>query len=634
MFVNEIQKNKWIGVEDTQDMPRRLCAGKLVLDFVSGRLTNISMGGKNLIDEIYFALRDYNWGTIPYTIENLVVTQRENAFVISFTAVHDQDNMQFSWEAKITGTKDSFITYAFEGVAKSDFKKNRIGFCVLHPATCGGVKCEVGHYDAQTQKGAFPVEISPYQPFFDIKSITHFPAKGVAVRVDFEGDVYEMEDQRNWTDASFKTYCTPLALPFPAPVIKGDRFHQSVTISLQTEPDVKDITTSENETVVSLKQGDGRIGSRFYMGSCITRPLSELQMKRIKALELAQLRYEYHFDNISEDTEKIFLQVHALGVKLQLAVFFTDRWKKELKMLRAIVGEHEQDLMGLAVFQQDVKVVSQELLTAVHEALVDCTISIGSGTDAFFTQINRERLPENIMDFVSFSSNPQVHAFDNASIMSTIEGQTATIFSCAKLYSNLPIWVSPVSLKMRWNPDATGKEIIRKGQVPCDVDTRQMSLFAASWFLRSVAVSVNGGVAGANYFELVGCKGIMEEEVPTRDYPFPAIPDMLFPLYYAFYALRGLNSFDITAMVTANVTAIVLRNADQTRLILANPKSKAVTLRLVDASSSMRGVMLDEDSVARLAQKKVFSAEDDDLKTYNLNGEIQLNRYSIFIEEL
>ena len=30
------------------------------------------------------------------------------------------------------------------------------------------------------------------------------------------GDVFEMEDQRNWTDASFKTYCTPLRQPFPA----------------------------------------------------------------------------------------------------------------------------------------------------------------------------------------------------------------------------------------------------------------------------------------------------------------------------------------------------------------------------------------------------------------------------------
>ena len=36
----------------------------------------------------------------------------------------------------------------------------------------------------------------------------------------FNGETFEMEDQRNWTDASFKTYCTPLSLPYPIKIIK------------------------------------------------------------------------------------------------------------------------------------------------------------------------------------------------------------------------------------------------------------------------------------------------------------------------------------------------------------------------------------------------------------------------------
>ena len=95
MFANEIQKDKWIGVNEAPEKPCQLRAGKLSLDFVSGRLTNISMGGKNVIDEVYFALRDYNWGTIPYRMENLVITQQAEAFEVSFTAVHEKDNIQF-----------------------------------------------------------------------------------------------------------------------------------------------------------------------------------------------------------------------------------------------------------------------------------------------------------------------------------------------------------------------------------------------------------------------------------------------------------------------------------------------------------------------------------------------------------
>src|SRR5215210_1152295 len=48
-----------------------------------------------------------------------------------------------------------------------------------------------------------------------------------------EGDVFEMEDQRNWMDASYKTYVRPLALPWPYTIPKGERSSQSVTLTLR-----------------------------------------------------------------------------------------------------------------------------------------------------------------------------------------------------------------------------------------------------------------------------------------------------------------------------------------------------------------------------------------------------------------
>src|SRR5258707_15141553 len=65
-----------------------------------------------------------------------------------------------------------------------------------------------------------------------MRAISHQVAPGVSAEVRFEGDIFEMEDQRNWTDASYKTYCTPLGLPFPAKVEKGARVKQAVTFTL------------------------------------------------------------------------------------------------------------------------------------------------------------------------------------------------------------------------------------------------------------------------------------------------------------------------------------------------------------------------------------------------------------------
>ena len=55
---------------------------------------------------------------------------------------------------------------------------------------------------------------------------------GVVAHLAFEGDVFETEDQRNWTDDSFKTYSTPLELGFPKLIEKGQRVRQKVTLSV------------------------------------------------------------------------------------------------------------------------------------------------------------------------------------------------------------------------------------------------------------------------------------------------------------------------------------------------------------------------------------------------------------------
>ena len=48
-----------------------------------------------------------------------------------------------------------------------------------------------------------------------------------------EGDTFEMEDQRNWTDASYKTYVRPLALPWPYTLEPARADRQSVTLAIE-----------------------------------------------------------------------------------------------------------------------------------------------------------------------------------------------------------------------------------------------------------------------------------------------------------------------------------------------------------------------------------------------------------------
>ena len=94
------------------------------------------------------------------------------------------------------------------------------------------------------------------------------------------------------------------------------------------------------------------------------------------------------------------------------------------------------------------------------------------------------------LDLVCYSINPQVHAFDNSSLIETLEAQAITVESTRQFADGLPIAVTPVTLLARFNPNATGPEPEPPpGELPTQVDVRQMSLFGAGVDTRQYQVS-------------------------------------------------------------------------------------------------------------------------------------------------
>ena len=133
-----------------------------------------------------------------------------------------------------------------------DFLTNRVGFVVLHPLQgVAGRPMTIEHVDGSTETVIMPELISPDQPALAIRTLSHEAAPGLSVSCRLEGDIFEMEDQRNWTDASFKTYVRPVALPRPFKVAAGERIVQSVTIAM-----------SGNARASRRGCGDGTAGDR------------------------------------------------------------------------------------------------------------------------------------------------------------------------------------------------------------------------------------------------------------------------------------------------------------------------------------------------------------------------------------
>jgi hypothetical protein len=226
----------------------------------------VRIGETVAVQRISVTVRDGEWGTVPSVLKNLRVDAGRNRFALSFDASSRSHSVDFRWRGLLEGLPDGTISFSFEGEALRDFLKNRIGFCILHPATCAGLPCRFQTTDGTRGTGFLPRDVVPHQPFMDLRSFGHEVFPGTWARLDFQGDIFEMEDQRNWSDGSFKTYCTPLALPFPVQARAGMRIEQRITLSFEGTPIEQAPRTRVRRSVASIEAGPPTGGRLCRLG--------------------------------------------------------------------------------------------------------------------------------------------------------------------------------------------------------------------------------------------------------------------------------------------------------------------------------------------------------------------------------
>jgi hypothetical protein len=595
------------------------------LAFENGDLRYVKLGRREILRRVYVAVRDRNWGTVPPALSNVRSDIGEESFHITYDVENVEGDIDFLWRGTITGDARGRVTFKMHGLARTSFMRNRIGFCVLHPMReCAGQPCIVETVDGQVDEGAFPDHISPHQPFSDIRAISHQVVPGVWAKVRFDGEIFEMEDQRNWTDASFKTYCTPLGLPFPVAVDAGTRISQSVTLTLTGE--VKEDRAAESERCLwfAIDTSSSRALPRIGLGIASDgKTLSQEELARLRALNLAHLRADLDLSDAAyeEMLRRAAEEAAAVGVDLELAIHLSAdaaaSAAAELASLAELLGEVKPPVCAWLVFHRAELSTSAEWVELARQHLRDLypLARFGSGTDAFFTELNRERPPTECSDLVTYSLNPQVHAFDNSSLIETLEAQAATAESARQFCGAVPLSISPITFKMRFNPNATAPEPApRPDELPSQVDERQMSLFGAVWTVGSLKYVAQGGVDSVTYYETVGWRGVMETEAGS---PMPAkfrsIPGAVFPLYHVLADVGELVGGDVIYTTSSDpllLDGLALRKGDRIRVILANMSPEAQQIRVQNLGPSVRVRHLDENNAEEAMRSPgAFQAE-------------------------
>lgn len=208
-----------------------LRAGPVRVKFQDGELRYLHVGGKQIVRRVYFAVRDAEWDTAMPQFTKMDVRPSDDSFVVDMEAVCRLGPVHYEWKGRIEGGSDGKITIDVDGCAKSDFESPRIGVCLLYGAeSLSGQAFELVKGDGSRSPGAFPKLISPGLVATTFRWLRYRTDSGVEVRCGLEEGLFDMEDQRNFGDSSFKAFTRH---PYTSDDIKkGDSGRQVFTIEV------------------------------------------------------------------------------------------------------------------------------------------------------------------------------------------------------------------------------------------------------------------------------------------------------------------------------------------------------------------------------------------------------------------
>jgi len=212
-----------------------LSAGPLRLTFQDGELRYLSVGDTEVVRRIYFAVRDPDWDTAMPEFSKSAIHIKDGGFEIDLAATCKTATADYTWKGEITGTSDGTLTFHASGAAGSDFASPRIGLCVLYwSPVVAGRKFETVKPDGTVTDSVFPVWVTPQLVAPKYETLRYTAANGTMVRTTVFGALFDMEDQRTYSDSSFKAYA-PLTYPYPN-IRKGVTFEETVTIKVENAP--------------------------------------------------------------------------------------------------------------------------------------------------------------------------------------------------------------------------------------------------------------------------------------------------------------------------------------------------------------------------------------------------------------
>ena len=566
-----------------------LAIGDISAELDGAELREIAVAGWPTLDALYVTVRDAAWHTIPAEVIASRTRHVGEMTVTKLDVHHHNAEVDFRWRGIVEVHPDR-LRFSMDGVAGKAFDANRIGFCMLHPQSLRGRPVRITG-PAGEQQGMFPERISPHQLFVDVQSVAYPVADGWKVEIALEGDLFEIEDHRNWSDPGWKTYSTPLSAPRPVHHRIGQRTRQVVELRLRRSARASRRSRGRGPVRVQVGTWDVGVVPELGLGACELPRVGPAARAAVRGLSAAYLHVELE-DGTPWQHYLDLSAAEAMDLDLPLDVALSAEPTRVLE-LAAALGRHGARIGRVSVFSPGEHTTVPGTVAAVRQTLEDVRISapVGGGSRAHFAELNRATLQVDDWDFITYGLTPQVHHCDERSVLATIQAVPDGLSQARAIGAGKPVVVGPVTLRPRFRADAGSPDPMpAPAEDGPDVDERQHGPLAAAYL--TGALTVLTGATALTTFQTVGARGVVDAD------------GKLSPAARVIGVARELSGAPVRAVSVSHkgVAALAARTPTGLRLLVANLTEHQLELQIVglraNRAALLEGALIDPERPA------------------------------------
>jgi hypothetical protein len=542
--------------------------GGFTLDLARAAIRNIQFEGVQLIDLLYTAIRPVDWSTLESDqyASDVKVIGSECVMTITESLAG-----AMSAETKITLSAGNTFSVAYELKGLAEYSVNRWGICFcLNTADWmrSIVKASGDSYVLKEDISPQRVVDGVIQGIFPASDEIYFLAPDQrSIKVKSSGRVLEAEDQRNWTDNTYKIYSGSLREPRPFITNAGSLWQQHITfeVSAPKKPmaDSSKILVHEIDALPS-------IGLQFNTDSLLSPDDLE---KAFVLLDIDHLRI-----NEESLTSQKIATTSSSGLILEAA------------LLTANTGSALHD--EVRKLSQRVPAGSRLLINREGREIVDSgdlpkNESLNTyipGSDAYLVDLHKERY--EFGNSVSYSMTPTVHSFDTETIFKTLQTQVESI-KFVKKHLAPQVLISPITFSTRGNPETGHAMKERINFANPDAALRIRTLEGAAWTLGSIFSLASAGAFSGSWHELFGDFGLIYSQSGSVKFS---------PTFHALSALGAHHSHEITIATSPDNSWVAFENREAKRILVASlrPWTLEITAKVLAGYKSIQGLRGDE----------------------------------------